>query len=55
MFKDAYVAELEHFIACILDGTEPRVGGVDGLRAVEAVRAANRSIAAGVPVEIESE
>jgi myo-inositol 2-dehydrogenase/D-chiro-inositol 1-dehydrogenase/scyllo-inositol 2-dehydrogenase (NAD+) len=52
LFKDAYLDELEHFVSCICDGLAPRVGGIDGLRAVEAVCAANASIRSGLPVDV---
>jgi myo-inositol 2-dehydrogenase/D-chiro-inositol 1-dehydrogenase/scyllo-inositol 2-dehydrogenase (NAD+) len=51
-FKDAYVCELEHFVQCVRTEKQPRVTGLDGLKALEAVVAANRSIEEGVPVEI---
>jgi scyllo-inositol 2-dehydrogenase (NAD+) len=54
LFRDAYVAELEHFIECARAGRQPRVTGWDGLKAVEAVVAANRSIVEGRPIEIGS-
>lgn len=50
LFKEAYVAELEHFIACVEQQTVPRATGLDGLKAVEAVVAANASVASGQPV-----
>ena len=50
LFRDAYVAEIEHFISCSEQGTTPRATGLDGLRAVEAVVAANASITSGRPV-----
>ena len=52
LFKDAYLAEMEHFIQCVQRGEAPRVGGLDGLKAVEVVVAANRSIIEHGPVEI---
>jgi predicted dehydrogenase len=52
LFKDAYVAELEHFVHCVVEDAEPRVTGLDGLKAVEAAAAANESILQGRPVEI---
>jgi len=52
LFRDAYVAELEHFIECVRQGKKPRVTGRDGLKAVQAVVAANQSILQGKPVEI---
>ena len=53
LFKDAYLAELEHFVDCVSNGAEPHVTGRDGLRALEAVIAANRSIQTGLPVALE--
>jgi myo-inositol 2-dehydrogenase/D-chiro-inositol 1-dehydrogenase/scyllo-inositol 2-dehydrogenase (NAD+) len=52
LFKDAYLAELEHFVECILGDKAPRVTGLDGLRAVEAAVAVNESIRAGLPADI---
>ncbi|HOE67053.1 MAG TPA: Gfo/Idh/MocA family oxidoreductase [Candidatus Hydrogenedentes bacterium] len=52
LFKDAYVAELEHFIACLERDESPSVSGQDGLQAVAAVVAANRSIQSGEPVTV---
>ena len=44
-YVGAVKLELEHFLGCILDGTEPRVTGADGRRAVEIMLAAELSIA----------
>jgi predicted dehydrogenase len=52
LFKDAYLAEMEHFVECILRDEAPQVTGMDGLRAVEAVVAANESIRRRQPVDI---
>jgi predicted dehydrogenase len=52
LFRDAYVAEMEHFITCVEQHTTPRATGMDGRRAVEAVVAANASIASGEPVTL---
>lgn len=52
LFREAYRAELEHFIECIQKGTTPRVGLDDGRKALEAVLAANTSIHTGVPVDV---
>ncbi len=43
---------LAEFVAVVRDDREPAVTGIDGLRAVEIVDAAYRSIAAGAPVEV---
>jgi myo-inositol 2-dehydrogenase/D-chiro-inositol 1-dehydrogenase/scyllo-inositol 2-dehydrogenase (NAD+) len=51
-FKDAYIDELKSFIECVLQDKAPRVTGEDGLAAVEAVVAANKSIKTGAPVEL---
>ena len=52
LFKDAYLAEMEHFIRCVERGKEPAATGQDGLRAVEMVMATNASLCTGRPVEI---
>jgi predicted dehydrogenase len=52
LFQDAYRAEAEDFIRCILDDRPPRATGVDGLRAVEVVNAGNESIRTGQPVAL---
>jgi predicted dehydrogenase len=52
LFKDAYLGEMEHFVQCILENKTPQVTGIDGLRAVEAVVAANESIRRRQAVEI---
>jgi scyllo-inositol 2-dehydrogenase (NAD+) len=51
-FREAYVAEAEHFVGCVLEGKTPSVGGEDGRRAVEIVLAANASIRSGAPVKL---
>jgi myo-inositol 2-dehydrogenase/D-chiro-inositol 1-dehydrogenase/scyllo-inositol 2-dehydrogenase (NAD+) len=53
LFKDAYIAELEHFIHSVVHGTPPLVSGEDGLHAVAAVVAANRSIIDRTPVQVK--
>ena len=47
---DADRGMLEEFVAAVRDRRQPAVSGLDGLRAVEIVDAAYRSIAAGEPV-----
>jgi len=44
-YVGAVKLEVEHFLGCILDGTEPRVTGGDGRRSVEIMLAAEVSIA----------
>jgi scyllo-inositol 2-dehydrogenase (NAD+) len=55
LFKDAYLAEMEHFVQCVREGGAPAVTGVDGLRAVEAVVAVNESIRSGQPTSLALE
>lgn len=55
LFKDAYLAEMEHFVQCVQQGQTPSVTGVDGQRAVEAVVAVNKSICTGQPADIALE
>ncbi|MCS7173795.1 MAG: Gfo/Idh/MocA family oxidoreductase [Armatimonadetes bacterium] len=52
-YHDAYLAEDEHFVACIQRSCPPEVTGWDGLRALEATLAAIRSAAAGLPQPVE--
>jgi predicted dehydrogenase len=53
LFTEAYYAEDQDFVDCILDGREPRVRGIDGRMAVAVVNAGNRSIAERKPVKVE--
>jgi myo-inositol 2-dehydrogenase/D-chiro-inositol 1-dehydrogenase/scyllo-inositol 2-dehydrogenase (NAD+) len=55
LFKDAYLAEMEHFVQCVQQDETPRVTGVDGQRAVEAVVAVNESVRTGQPADITLE
>jgi len=54
-FEDAgaFHAEDEHFTACILEGREPLVGGIDGLNTLRVVLAAEESVRSGQPVAVE--
>jgi predicted dehydrogenase len=52
LFKDAYLAEMEHFVACVREDKQPRVTGHDGLKAVAMVVAVNESLRYGRPVEV---
>ncbi len=46
--------ECEHFVTSCLEGREPRTGGEDGLRVVQVLEAAERSIrSGGVPVRLD--
>lgn len=40
-------AESQRFLECIRDGTQPRAGGLEGLRVVQILEAAEQSISAG--------
>ena len=51
--SDPNAAMLQEFVAAIREVRAPQVTGVDGLRAVEIVDAAYRSIASGQPVAVE--
>jgi predicted dehydrogenase len=51
--SDANVAMLAEFVAAIRDDREPAVTGVDGLRALEVVDAAYRSVETGEPVSVQ--
>jgi len=52
LFLDAYRAEDEDFVRCILEDREPRAGGQDGKAAVLVVNAGNQSIAQRRPVRL---
>jgi len=54
-FRDAYIAEVRHFLDCILQDRVPLVTGYDGKRAIEIVLAANESIRSGSPVSLSLE
>ena len=53
LFTEAYFAEDQDFVDCILDGREPRARGIDGRMAVAVVNAGNRSIVERRPVAVE--
>lgn len=53
LFKEAYLDEMEHFISCVFEDKTPRVTGMDGLKAVEAVVAANQSLLRGTPISLQ--
>ena len=55
LFLDAYRAEDEDFVRCIVEDREPRAGGRDGRAAVLAVNAGNRSIVERRPVRLSEE
>lgn len=55
LFLDAYLAEDEDFVQCILEDREPRAGGQDGKAAVMVVNAGNRSIVERRPVRLSEE
>lgn len=51
-FREAYWAEMHHFVECVARGLEPEVTGEDGLRALQVAVAANRSLWEGRPVDL---
>jgi predicted dehydrogenase len=53
LFAEAYRAEDAHFVAAVRGEEAPRTTVDDGVRALEAVIAVNRSLAEGAPVELE--
>lgn len=52
LFKDAYEEGARHFVNCILADSEPKVGIIDGKKALEIVIAANKSIKTGQPIDL---
>ena len=51
---EAFVAMLQAFVDCVLEGSDPPVGGVDGRATVGVALAARHSIQTGLPVALES-
>jgi predicted dehydrogenase len=51
-FRQAYLDEAAHFVACIRDHQPNAVGGAEGRAALEAVLAANQSIRTGQAVSL---
>lgn len=47
LFSEAYLKEDEDFVQCILNQRQPKASGRDGRKAVEIVRAGNRSLKRG--------
>jgi len=55
LFLDAYRAEDEDFVRCVLDSRPPRADGRDGRAAVMVVNAGNRSIVERRPIRLNEE
>jgi predicted dehydrogenase len=53
LFTEAYAAEDQDFVDCILEDRPPIVRGIDGRMAVAVVNAGNRSIVERAPVRVE--
>lgn len=51
-FAEAYVLEMQDFVANVLDGRPPRITGDDGLKALAIAAAAERSHLHGNPCEV---
>ena len=51
-YMDSYVAEMEEFVACVLEDTEPPVTGIDGRVPVVMGLAAWKSYSEGRPVKL---
>jgi myo-inositol 2-dehydrogenase/D-chiro-inositol 1-dehydrogenase/scyllo-inositol 2-dehydrogenase (NAD+) len=52
-FKWAYVNEMQHFVSCIQNETQPRAGGIDGRWAVAGVLAGTKSFLEQRPVYLK--
>ena len=52
LFKDAYLKEARHFIDCLINDKQPKVGIIAGREAVRVVIASNKSIKTGEPVKL---
>jgi myo-inositol 2-dehydrogenase/D-chiro-inositol 1-dehydrogenase len=51
-YQEAYLAEMNHFITCILEDKEPCVGGLDGKISVAMGYAALESFQKGTFVKV---
>ncbi|REJ33099.1 MAG: inositol 2-dehydrogenase [Bacillota bacterium] len=51
-FRDAYLAEMQHFVDCLRTGREPSVGVEDGEKSLEIALAARESLRTGKPVAV---
>ncbi|MBK8190897.1 MAG: Gfo/Idh/MocA family oxidoreductase [Vampirovibrionales bacterium] len=51
---EALRVEIDHFAACVLDRQTPITDGRAGLRVVQMLEAANRSLASGLPQSLEA-
>ncbi|MGI2292994.1 Gfo/Idh/MocA family protein [Paenibacillus sp. GXUN7292] len=54
LLRDPYQTQLEHFIACIKDGTEPVISEYDAYNALLLSLAANHSAEIGQPVKLST-
>jgi predicted dehydrogenase len=51
--EDTFALEIDHFLRCLADGTEPITSGRSQRRPLEVVLAAYRSMATGLPVRFD--
>ncbi len=51
-YKESFIDELKEFFDCIINDTEPSVGGIDGLKPVIIGLAAKESQRTGMPVKL---
>lgn len=49
---DHFAAEMDHFSACVLDGTEPRTPGAMGLADVRVIEAIEEAVRSGATVDV---
>jgi myo-inositol 2-dehydrogenase/D-chiro-inositol 1-dehydrogenase/scyllo-inositol 2-dehydrogenase (NAD+) len=54
LFAEAYRAEVQHLAAVVGGVEEPRTAVDDGVAALEAAVATNRSMATGEPIELDT-
>lgn len=52
LLRDAYIAELTHFVDCLRSGQKPRAGGEDARAALAIARACIESVQQGKPVRL---
>jgi myo-inositol 2-dehydrogenase/D-chiro-inositol 1-dehydrogenase len=54
LFADAYVAQFDHFVACVQAGVTPSVTGADARVALEIALAARESVETATPVVLDA-
>ena len=52
-YKDSFIDEMNCFFDSVVNGTDVKVGAIDGLNAVKIALAAKRSLETGKPIKVD--